>query len=144
MFSKACTYSIRAMIFIVTRTADGSRVGIKDIARHTGTPEPFVAKILQTLSKRGIVSSVKGPNGGFYVDADAEEIPLIDIVKAIDGDSLLLSCGLGIKNCSEKKPCPIHHEYKAIREDIWNMLKTNTIQNLSAGFVNGETFLVKK
>lgn len=144
MFSKACTYSIRAMIFIVTRTTDGSRVGIKDIAHHTGTPEPFVAKILQTLSRRGIVSSAKGPNGGFYVDPGSPEIPLIDIVKAIDGDSLLLSCGLGIKNCSEKKPCPIHYEYKAIRENIWNMLKKNTIQNLSAGFVNGETFLVKK
>ena len=142
--SKACTYSIRAMIFIATRTADGSRVGIKDIAHHTGTPEPFVAKILQTLSRRGIVSSVKGPNGGFYVGDDARQIPLMDIVKAIDGDSLMLSCGLGIKNCSERKPCPIHHEYKAIRDNIMKMLNTNTIQNLSAGFVNGETFLLKK
>lgn len=144
MFSKACTYSIRAMIFIVTRTADGSRVGIKDIARQTDSPEPFVAKVLQTLSKRGIVSSAKGPNGGFYVSPDAKRIPLIDIVTAVDGDALFLSCGLGIKNCSESKPCPIHYEYKAIRDEIRNMLATNTVQDLASGLISGETFLVKR
>lgn len=144
MFSKACTYSIRAMIFIVTRTADGSRVGIKDIARQTDSPEPFVAKVLQTLSKRGIVSSAKGPNGGFYVSPDAKRIPLIDIVQAVDGDALFLSCGLGIKNCSESKPCPIHYEYKAIRDEIRNMLATNTVQDLASGLISGETFLVKR
>ncbi|HLT73371.1 MAG TPA: Rrf2 family transcriptional regulator [Cyclobacteriaceae bacterium] len=144
MFSKACTYSIRAMIFIVTRTADGSRVGMKDIARHTDSPEPFVAKVLQALSRRGIVSSVKGPNGGFYVSPGSKQIPLIDIVMATDGDALFLSCGLGINKCSEKKPCPIHYEYKAIRDEIRNMLSTNTIQDLAAGLISGETFLIKK
>lgn len=144
MFSKACTYSIRAMIFIVTRTSGGAKVGIREIARHTDTPEPFVAKVLQTLSKQGIVSSLKGPNGGFFVSPESKGIPLIDIVKAIDGNSLFVSCGLGIKNCSAKRPCPIHYEYKAIRDEIGKMLKTNTIQDLAAGLVNGETFLVKK
>lgn len=144
MFSKACIYSIRAMIFIVTRTADGSRVGTKDIARQTDSPEPYVAKVLQTLSKRGMVSSVKGPNGGFYVSPGSKQIPLIDIVMAIDGDALFLSCGLGIQKCSELKPCPIHYEYKPIRESIRKMLVTNTVQDLASGLISGETFLVKR
>lgn len=144
MFSKACEYSIRAMMYIVTKTKDGSKAGIKDIARHTDTPEPFVAKILQTLSKEGIVSSIKGPNGGFYIDPRQKEISLMDIVKAIDGKDLFISCGLGIKNCSEKKPCPIHYEYKAIREQVSEMLKNNTIHDLAEGLVSGETFLIKK
>ena len=144
MFSKACEYSIRAMMYIVTKTKDGSKAGIKDIARHTDTPEPFVAKILQTLSKEGIVSSIKGPNGGFYIDPRQKEISLMDIVKAIDGKDLFTSCGLGIKNCSEKKPCPIHYEYKAIREQVSEMLKNNTIHDLAEGLVSGETFLIKK
>ncbi|HLT81730.1 MAG TPA: Rrf2 family transcriptional regulator [Cyclobacteriaceae bacterium] len=143
MFSKACTYSIRAMMFIVSRTRDGSKVGIKEIAQHTGTPEPFVAKILQELSKRGIVSSVKGRNGGFYIDPTAPPIPLLDIVLAIDGNSFFVNCGLGIKNCSEKRPCPIHNEYKSIRDETHSMLKRNTIQDLAAGLVSGKTFLLK-
>ncbi|MGC1240436.1 MAG: Rrf2 family transcriptional regulator [Chryseosolibacter sp.] len=144
MFSKACEYAIRAMMYIVTHTKNGSRVGIKDIARYTDTPEPFVAKILQILSRRGIVSSAKGPNGGFYIDTKSRVIPLIDIVRAIDGEDLFLRCGLGIKNCSEKKPCPIHYEYKGIRDNLTEMLAHNTIQDLAAGLVKGETFLLKK
>ena len=144
MFSKACEYPIRAMMYIVTHTTNGSRVGIRDIARYTDTPEPFVAKVLQILSRKGIVSSAKGPNGGFYIETKSKQIPLIEIVKAIDGEDLFLRCGLGIKNCSEKKPCPIHYEYKAIRDDLKEMLKTNTIQDLASGLVKGETFLLKK
>ena len=144
MFSKPCEYAIRAMIYIVTKTSDGSRVGIKDIANKTDTPEPFVAKVLQILSRKQIVASIKGPNGGFFIEPKSKHIPLIDIVKAIDGDALFLSCGLGIKNCSEKKPCPIHYEFKAIRDQITEMLKTNTIQDLAEGLVSGHTFLVKR
>ena len=144
MFSKACEYAIRAMIYIVTKTSDGSKVGIRDIANQTDTPEPFVAKVLQILSRKQIVASVKGPNGGFFIEPKSKHILLIDIVKAIDGDELFLSCGLGIKNCSEKKPCPIHYEYKAIRDQIKEMLKTNTIQELAAGLVSGDTFLIKR
>ncbi len=144
MFSKACEYAIRAMMYIVTKTSGGIKVGIKDIARNTDTPEPFVAKVLQTLSRSGIVASIKGPNGGFYLEPKSKMIPLIDIVKAIDGDDLFVSCGLGIKHCSAKRPCPIHYEYKAIRDQIITMLKTNTIQDLAMGLVSGDTFLVKK
>jgi Rrf2 family protein len=89
------------------------------------------------------VSSIKGPSGGFYIEPKKKQIPLIDIVKAIDGDGLFLSCGLGIKNCSEKKPCPIHYEYKTIRDQIKEMLRTSTIQELAEGLVNGDTFLTK-
>lgn len=144
MFSKACEYAIRAMIYIITETTDGSRVSIKDIALHTDTPEPFVAKVLQTLSRRGIIGSIKGPNGGFFLVPKSKPILLIDIVKAIDGDHLFTSCGLGISNCSEKRPCPIHFQFKEIRDKVKEMLKKNTIQDLAEGLVSGETFLIKK
>ena len=144
MFSKACEYAIRAMIYIVRQTRDGSKAGIKDIARYTDTPEPFIAKVLQILSRQGIVSSSKGPNGGFYIPANTKGTPLIDIVKAIDGNKLCVSCGLGIKNCNSRTPCPIHFEYAAIRERITEMLKTTNILDLAEGIDKGETFLIKR
>lgn len=142
MFSKTCEYAIRAMVYIVTKTGEGLKVGIKDIARNIGAPEAFVGKILQTLSRRGIVSSIKGPNGGFFIDND-QDLPLISIVRAIDGDGILTSCGLGIQTCSDKHPCPIHFEYADIRSRIAVMLKRNTIQDLASGIVSGHTFLRK-
>lgn len=143
MFSKACEYAIRAMIYILTETSDGSKVGIRDIAKNIDAPEPFVAKVLQVLSRRRIVASVKGPNGGFFAEPANKKTPLIEIVRAIDGDHLFISCGLGIKNCSEKKPCPIHYEYKDVRDRIIRMLKQNTIEDLATGLVEGESFLIK-
>lgn len=144
MFSKACEYAIRAMIYIVRKTADGSKAGIKEIARYTDSPEPFVAKVLQTLSRQGLVSSTKGPRGGFYLEPGNRPVPLIQIVRAIDGESLFVNCGLGVKNCSDRKPCPIHHQYKAIREQMTEMLNKNSIQDLATGLEKGETFLVKR
>lgn len=68
MFSKTCEYAIRAMIFIAQRSKDGQRVGIREIAKGIDSPEHFIAKILQQLARKGVVASVKGPNGGFFLD----------------------------------------------------------------------------
>lgn len=122
MFSKTCEYAIRAVIFIAQRSKNGDKVGIKEIAKGIDSPEHFIAKILQDLSKRGLVQSVKGPNGGFYLGAASSKHSIADIVTAVDGEELFAGCGLGLKQCSETHPCPIHHEFKKIRKDIFNML----------------------
>lgn len=144
MFSKACEYAIRAMIYILKESVRGVRVGVKEIAKKTDTPEPFVAKVLQTLSRSGIVNSVKGPNGGFFVEPHSKPIPLVEIVRAIDGDRFFVSCGLGIKNCSGRRPCPIHHEYSQMRDGMISMLKRTSVQQLAEELEQGQTFLVKR
>ena len=104
MFSKACEYGIRAMLHIARTSKVGTRVGIRDIAKAIDSPEPFMAKILQDLSRKGLVLSIKGPNGGFYMNEVHQKISLAEIVTAIDGDQLFNGCGLGLKACNEKKP----------------------------------------
>ena len=127
VFSKTCEYAMRAVFFIAHRTANGGRVGIKEISQGIDSPEHFLAKILQDLSRRGIIQSAKGPNGGFYLDEAALKSPLSDIVEAVDGNGIFTGCGLGLKQCSEINPCPLHHEFKAIRNRIQEMLHTTTI-----------------
>ena len=123
MFSKTCEYAIRATIFIAQKTKEGERIGIKEIAKGIDSPEHFIAKILQDLSRKGIVQSAKGPNGGFYLDKISMKRSIADVVKAIDGDKVFLGCGLGLKQCSEAEPCPIHHEFKRIRKQLFGMLE---------------------
>lgn len=127
MFSKTCEYAIRGVFFIAHRTADGGRVGIKEIAAGIGSPEPFLAKILQDLSRRGIVQSTKGPNGGFYLNEDSLKRPLAAIVEAVDGNGISVGCGLGLKQCSEINPCPLHHQFKSIRNQIQDLLEQTSI-----------------
>ena len=128
MFSKTCEYAIRALIFIAQKTKDGSRIGIKDISSGIDSPEYFIAKILQDLSRKGFVQSAKGPNGGFYMDDANLEQSVADIVREIDGDKLFSGCGLGLKECSEDHPCPIHNDFKHIRQEIKTMLEESRIQ----------------
>ena len=128
MFSKTCEYAIRALIFIAQKSKDGSRISIKDISSGIDSPEYFIAKILQNLSRKGFVQSAKGPNGGFYMDDANLEQSVADIVREIDGDKLFSGCGLGLKECSEDHPCPIHKDFKHIRQEIKTMLEESRIQ----------------
>ena len=127
VFSKTCEYAMRAVFFIAHKTAKGGRVGIKEIATGIDSPEHFLAKILQDLSRRGVIQSAKGPNGGFYVDDVILNMPLAAIVEAVDGNGIFTGCGLGLEYCSEENPCPIHHDFKAIRNQIQDLLKTTKI-----------------
>ncbi len=123
MFSKTCEYAIRAMLFIAQKSKSGNKIGIKEIAKGIDAPEYFIAKILQDLSRRGLVQSAKGPNGGFYLEKNELKCSLADVVRAVDGDRIFSGCGLGLKECSETHPCPIHHEFKKIRKDMRIMLE---------------------
>ncbi len=143
MFSKTCEYAIRAMIYIAQKTKDGSKVGFKEIASGIDSPEHFIAKILQDLSKKKLLQSSKGPHGGFYLDAESNKLCLADIVRAIDGDQLFIGCGLGLKYCSEKNPCPIHNEFKYIRDATQKMLQTATISDFNALLDKGVIHLRK-
>ncbi len=127
VFSKTCEYAMRAVFFIAHKAERGSRVGVKEIAEGIGSPEPFLARILQDLSRKRIIKSVKGPHGGFYVDDENLALPLATIVEAIDGNSLYTGCAMGLPYCSEEKPCPLHNRFKAIRGDIHNLLHNTTI-----------------
>src|SRR5690606_9669176 len=117
VFSKTCEYGIRSVFFIAHRTEGGNKVSIKEIATGINSPEHFLAKILQDLSRKGIVKSTKGPNGGFYMDEASLQRPLLDVVEATDGNGLFSGCGLGLVSCSESKPCPLHNEFKVIRHN---------------------------
>lgn len=141
MFSKACEYAIRAALYISIKSVDGSKLGIKEIAKEIDSPEPFTAKILQTLSREKIISSIKGPNGGFYLDPKAKPVPINTIVKAMDGEDVLHTCSLGLKECSDKFPCPIHNEIKKYKDRLRKIMKEKTLQDLTKELASGKTFL---
>lgn len=141
MFSKACEYAIRAALYVAIKSTNGERLGLKEIAKEVDSPLPFTAKILQTLSREGIISSTKGPNGGFYLKPKSKPIPLSAIVRAIDGTDTLHTCGIGLKECSDRFPCPIHDQVKAYKESLRRAMNEKTIQELAKDLTEGKTFL---
>lgn len=143
LFSKTCEYAIRAVFFIASKTAGGERVGVKEIAEGIDSPEHFLAKILQDLSRRKLINSAKGPTGGFYLDEQSLKRPLSEIVEAIDGNSLFTGCALGLKQCSEINPCPLHNQFKDIRQQISAMMFGVTIGEFNEELMEGLLSLKK-
>ena len=132
IFSKACEYGIRATIYIAQQSLNNNRVSLKLIAAEIDSPEAFTAKILQMLAKNGILNSSKGAKGGFEIKVnDLKKIKLMDIALAIEDNLKDKACVLGLKECSKSNPCPVHHKYKNIRKDIFEMLKNTTLDEMS-------------
>lgn len=143
MFSKTCQYAIRAVIFISKKSSEGERVGIKEIAKGIDSPEHFIAKILQDLRKKGLVHSFKGPNGGFFIEEDSDST-IADIVKAIDGEKVFSGCGLGLDYCSESKPCPIHNEFKAVRDELYRILSQAKVGMFNENLLKSLTYIKQR
>ncbi len=142
MFSKACEYGIRATLYIAAQSLKEKRVKIGDIVQNTGSPEAFTGKILGLLSKNGIVESYTGPNGGFEIKREnLHYITMADIVRAIDGNAFFEGCALGLDQCDEKRPCPMHHSVEEIRRTMRDVLKETTAYELAVGIKNRETLL---
>mgnify|MGYP001262237569 CR=1 FL=1 len=128
-FSKKCEIGIQAVLFLSTRSS-GELFNATEIAEHTKTPKEFIAKILQGLTPSGIVGSKKGKNGGFFLAKMPSEIKIIDIVAQIDGLESFSTCVLGFPGCSAEKPCPVHESWGKIREQAYQMLSSQTLENL--------------
>lgn len=142
MFSKTCEYAIRATIIIASETASGQRISLREIARKIQSPESFTAKILQKLAKDQIVLSNKGNGGGFFVTKEMlSKVFLSDIVLCIDGATVFNKCSLGLNDCSDDKPCPFHHQFKPIIEQLKQALTHTSLEQLVDGVVEKQTFL---
>ncbi len=129
------------MLFIAQKSKSNTKVGVKHIAKAIDSPEPFIAKILQELSRKGLLLSAKGPTGGFFLDNAGLKQSLADIVSAVDGDRLFTGCGLGLKSCSEKKPCPIHDEFVVVRKKIKTVMQSAILGDYNTSLDLGEKYL---
>lgn len=138
MFSKACEYGIRALIYICEQSENGRRVCVGEVAEAIDSPAAFTGKVLQSLAREGIVQSTKGPTGGYMISSDKQgSTNLLNIVKAIDGDNVYNGCGLGLDQCDAMQPCPMHDEFEKVRNDLKKMLTRTTIKDLTKNLSTG-------
>jgi Rrf2 family protein len=125
------------MFYIASHCKDGCNIELKEIAEERDIPKHFLSKILQQLVREKLLSSMKGPHGGFRLNRDPATIRLIDIVEAIDGLEIFDECGIGLRQCSESEPCPIHDDFKTLREQVKELFQNKTLEELANEIVNG-------
>jgi len=131
IFSRQCEYALQAVIYLALR-GEGERTSIRDLTKKLDIPYHFLAKILQDLSRKGLLSSVKGPGGGFSLGMPARDITLFHIVEAIDGVDLTQKCVMGFSECSGRHPCSVHNSWAGLRDGIYAMLVGKNVAQLAA------------
>ncbi|MFA7687794.1 MAG: Rrf2 family transcriptional regulator [Moheibacter sp.] len=120
IFSYSCQYAIKSCIYLANKNA---KVGVGEISDFIGSPIPFTSKILQKLAKAGVISSSKGRAGGFYLsEVQQKSLSIKDIYLVIDNGHILNACALGISECSDVNPCPVHYRVVEIKETLNEIL----------------------
>jgi Rrf2 family protein len=146
MLSATCKYGIRAVIFIASRPDPKINTGLNQISEELRIPRPYLAKILQTLSRKKILHSSKGPHGGFYLLIPAGKLTLMNIIEAIDGGDFFDSCYVTGEKCSFDQPgkgvCILHDDLRKEKDNLAMFFSSKTIGELvSQVLKNPETVI---
>jgi Rrf2 family iron-sulfur cluster assembly transcriptional regulator len=144
MLSNTCKYAIRALIYLANYSKDEKKIGIKKISEDLKIPSPFLGKILQSMARENLLNSTKGPNGGFSLGRETEDISLYDIVVHVDGEKYFNNCIIRLEPCTwftdEISTCPVHRRFSQIRDDLIRFYKDTTLADIIDDFeISGES-----
>ena len=130
-------YAIKALSCLASGTCAPHH--ITDIARCSGVPKPYLAKIIHSLSRRGLVTTKRGYRGGISLEGAASNISLLEVVEAVEGHEWIGDCLLGMDACSILKSCPTRDFWARIRREITEELRKTTLASvLAAKRSNGD------
>jgi Rrf2 family protein len=130
IYSHSSELAIRATLYLALQPP-GKLSPIRQIARDTGLPGPYLAKITRRLIQAGLVRAFRGPGGGLELGRAAEAITLWTVVAAVDAAAPSKSCPLGVELCSEDKPCPLHLRWWPLETERRRLLEETTIAALA-------------
>lgn len=130
LLSKSCIYGMRGALYLAS-SSNSKYISIKQISSDLDISPHFLTKIMQELTKAGLLESQKGPKGGVRLKKDGNEVALVEIVAAIDGMDLLTECALGLPGCGTAKPCPLHEQWADTRDEIRKILEDTTLTDLA-------------
>lgn len=148
LFSKSFGYAVRSILYIASVQNEKQFVQLEEISSNLHLPRQFMGRVLKNLVKRKILTSTRGPKGGFSISKEGLETSLLTILEGTDGNSLE-NCVIKKKNCNPSNPCPVHNDFTGIRKELIHLMSNLTIAKLlkqgDAGFlkslseINGKT-----
>ncbi|MBK7469584.1 MAG: Rrf2 family transcriptional regulator [Betaproteobacteria bacterium] len=137
ILSRTSQYAIQALIFVATQPR-GVPVLIRTVAERLSVPPPYLAKIMQSLSRGKLIHSVRGRQGGVCLREGGERTDLMQILTLIEGPGLTENCVLGLKVCGDESACPMHAQWKPIKTRIVKLLNQQTLGKLAAAVRSGK------
>ncbi len=127
--STATKYAIRAVCHLA-HLEPGTRAQAREISEALSIPQAYLSKILQDLTKKGLLSSTKGPAGGFELNCSPTQTSLYTLVHAVEGPRPEVDCLLGLSPCADETKCPIHDTWKEICESFHERMKSISLMDV--------------
>ena len=140
MLSNSSKYAIKGVLYLALNSNTDHKILVRDIYERVHVPEAYLAKLLQELSRHDIISSTRGPKGGFYLSEEDRKRTLMEIEKVIDGEKRVNSCVMGIRNCNMDNPCVLHKLVGSNKSKFIKVLENTTILDLIKGKEDVEEF----
>ncbi len=141
MLSNSSKYALRGVLYLAVNSSEEQKILAKDLSSNTGVPQAYLSKLMQELARHNLISSIRGPRGGFYLTDKNRKVRLMEIINVIDGDNRLTSCMLAIHKCDADHPCPLHHLVGDTKTNFVKNLEETTIQDLVEDIKEGRSFL---
>jgi len=130
LLTRTAGYALHAVLTIAEMGADGRIVRANEIAESLSIPANYLAKILQTLARSGVLVSERGRNGGFRLAAKPHEVRLLDVVDPFDDLGRERQCLLGRGSCTDAGGCPAHKEWREASAAAFHFFETRTLADL--------------
>lgn len=130
-FTKKADYALLALSFLA-REARGRLVGPREIAARYEIPPELLAKVMQTLARHHLITSVPGPTGGYKLVREAASISVADVVEAVDGPLAIAQCweDTGTDGCAQARHCTLRGPLARIQEEMTHLLRTMSLQEV--------------
>jgi Rrf2 family protein len=132
-YSRAAQYAVQAVLFLAMHP-EGKLVRVREISSELDIPAPFLAQIFHKLARLGVLTSMKGPTGGFTLARSPSEIRVADIVSSVDGKDVGKDCVLGLKECTNEAPCPFHERWSKVRDEFMRLVYDQRLSDLTDSF----------
>ena len=124
--TKRADYAIRAALALGEAGPD-ERLSVRRIATEQAIPERFLTRVMADLVAAGLVEGVAGRAGGYRLARPAEQVSLLDVIEAVEGDSRRRVCVLRGGPCRLDGVCDVHEVFAAAQEDMIRRFGAATI-----------------
>jgi len=130
VFSKSFGYALRGILYVAMVSESKARVRLDEIAEQLTVPRHFLGKVMKNLVKEGVLSSLKGPYGGFCINDRTVETTLFKLVETTGEVEQLSTCVLRLRKCNAQYPCPMHRQVESLRKQWQRLISSTTIGDL--------------
>jgi Rrf2 family protein len=129
--SKKADYALMAMKHLAIRP-DAASASAREIAEQYDIPIELMAKVLQRLARRGLLTSHQGTRGGYRLGRASSAISVADIIQAIDGPLTVTACSSDVESCGQYAKCSVRDPLWRIKDRIIAALATCSLQEIAA------------